>query len=182
MKDHETPDEADERDEGDEGGPVDVVTSRGRSAWLPLVAIIVLMPAISYAMMEYWMFPRLDVRLAAVVSGEDPRNRKADTSDGLMHSHTFDDIIVNVSGTLGTRYLKTSFTIHSQEADVTEIVQSRHSRILDAALGTLSTLRLQDLEQPGARNFVRNELIDSINSSIGRPIVQELYFLDFVVQ
>lgn len=182
MKRNQAPSGGEGRHESDENGPVDVVTSGGGKSWAPLVAILVLMPAISYAMMEYWMFPRLDDRIAAIVNGETPQRESGRKQTGMAHSHTFDDIIVNISGTLGTRYLKTSFTIHGDEPGMEETIRAMHSRILDAVLGTLASLRLQDLEQPGARNFVRSELIDSINSTAGRQFVQELYFVDFIVQ
>lgn len=182
MKRNQAANREDGREEGEENGPVDVVTNGGGKNWVPLAAILVLMPAVSYAMMEYWMFPRLDDRLAAIVNGEEPRRQISQEKSGMAHSHTFEDIIVNVSGTMGTRYLKTSFSIHGDEPEMEETIRLMHSPILDAALGTLATLRLQDLEQPGARNFVRSELIDAINTTVGRQIVQELYFLDFIVQ
>lgn len=187
MKRDNAPAGEDRREEGEAGSaPVDVVTTSGRSSWLPLLAVLILMPAVSYAMMEYLVFPRMEARLAAIVTGEPTTgggsSREGEGDDEKMYSHTFEDVIVNVSGTLGTRYLKTSFTIHSKEANLAAILESQRSRLLDSALATLSSLRLQDLEQPGARNFVRTELIDALNSSLGRPVVEELYFLDFIVQ
>jgi flagellar protein FliL len=164
--------------------PVDVVTTGGRGPWLPLLVVLVLMPALSFAMMEYLVFPRFEQRLEELIEGGRPVRRDRGNADGAaaLFTHTFEDVIVNVSGTLGTRYLKASFTVHSEEADLNDVIRVNRSRLLDAALASLSSLRLQDLEQPGARNFIRSELIDALNQAAGRAIIQELYFLDFVVQ
>jgi flagellar FliL protein len=96
-------------------------------------------------------------------------------------SYQFDNIVVNLSGTMGTRYLKTSFLITGKE-NLAELFEKRHPELLDATLNTLGSLTLADLEEVGSRNLIRARLIAAYNETIGVRVVEQIYFSEFVVQ
>lgn len=96
-------------------------------------------------------------------------------------SYQFDNIVVNLSGTMGTRYLKTSFLITGKE-NLAELFEKRHPELLDATLNTLGSLTLADLEEVGSRNLIRARLIAAYNEVIGVRVVEQIYFSEFVVQ
>jgi flagellar FliL protein len=104
--------------------------------------------------------------------------RSASESPG---SYQFDNIVVNLSGTMGTRYLKTSFLITGKE-NLAELFEKRHPELLDATLNTLGSLTLADLEEVGSRNLIRARLIAAYNEVIGVRVVEQIYFSEFVVQ
>jgi len=104
--------------------------------------------------------------------------RSASDSPG---SYQFDNIVVNLSGTMGTRYLKTSFLITGKE-NLAELFEKRHPELLDATLNTLGSLTLADLEEVGSRNLIRARLIAAYNEVIGVRVVEQIYFSEFVVQ
>ncbi|GEM_PF-147800 len=96
-------------------------------------------------------------------------------------SYQFDNIVVNLSGTMGTRYLKTAFLITGKE-NLRELFETRHPELLDATLNTLGSLTLADLEEVGSRNLIRARLIAAYNEVIGVRVVEQIYFSEFVVQ
>jgi len=96
-------------------------------------------------------------------------------------SYKFDNVVVNLSGTMGTRYLKTSFLITGKD-NLRELFEQRHPELLDATLNTLGSLTLADLEEVGSRNLIRARLIAAYNEVIGVRVVDQIYFSDFVVQ
>lgn len=96
-------------------------------------------------------------------------------------SYRFDNVVVNLSGTMGTRYLKASFLVTGRE-NLSEVFEEREPQLLDATLNTLSSLTLSDLEEVGSRNLIRARLIAAYNETIGIKIVDQIYFSEFVVQ
>lgn len=91
-------------------------------------------------------------------------------------------IIVNVSGTQGSRYLMTSFTLAGTHNDFKTIVEENKDQLLDLANTAMASKTINDLEKPGARNQLRAELISIFNNALGGGLVQEIYFTEFAVQ
>ena len=52
----------------------------------------------------------------------------------------------------------------------------------DVAMGILSAKSIQDLEKPDHRNMIRTELMSTINTTLGKPAVQEIYITEFAIQ
>jgi flagellar FliL protein len=46
----------------------------------------------------------------------------------------------------------------------------------------LSSLTLADLEEPGSKNVLREKLVAAYNQALGRRVVEQVYFSDFVIQ
>lgn len=97
------------------------------------------------------------------------------------NSYKFDSVVVNLAGTMGTRYLKASFLVLGKDV-LNESFEARKPELLDATLNTLSSLTLADLEEPGARNLIRARLVNAYNELLGARVVEQIYFSDFVVQ
>ena len=119
--------------------------------------------------------------------GKKPEAKKGEAKKGEHSasespgSYQFDNIVVNLSGTMGTRYLKTSFLITGKE-NLRELFEERQPQLLDATLNTLGSLTLADLEEVGSRNLIRARLIAAYNEVIGVRVVDQIYFSAFVVQ
>lgn len=176
----------------------------GLKAWLPVVLAVVAAPATCWAVAEYVLLPRLQQKLAAAQSGELPAatahaEKAADKGHGEKKkghggkeegeggtggdTYEFSNVVVNLSGTMGTRYLKTSFVITGVKPDTIKAAfEDNKARLTDVTLGVLSSLSLSDLEEPGAKNVLREKLVTAYNQALGSRIAEQVYFSDFVVQ
>ena len=95
--------------------------------------------------------------------------------------YKFENVVVNLAGTMGTRYLKTSFLVTGRE-NLRGLFEERQPQLLDATLNTLGSLTLADLEEVGSRNLIRARLIAAYNEVLGVRAVEQIYFSEFVVQ
>jgi flagellar protein FliL len=91
-------------------------------------------------------------------------------------------ILVNIAGSMGSRYLLASITLASDKEDFGETVLSNEAQLLDLGAGVLSSRTIGDLEKPGARNIIRAELLTVFNNALGVGTVQDLYLTEFAIQ
>jgi flagellar basal body-associated protein FliL len=164
---------------------------------------VILVPVMSYVTTEYVLVPKLKAAISGTASGHPEgttagENKKADGkkeggksgveekketgSNNYAHSMDFGDIIVNLAGVKGTRYLRTRFTLASGDEKLEVLIKGNQDQLRDLAIGVLSGQTIDSLEAPGARNAIRNELISQFNHALHGELVEQLYFSEFVVQ
>jgi flagellar protein FliL len=97
-------------------------------------------------------------------------------------TYEFQNVVVNLAGTMGTRYLKTSFLVTGADPTIKSIFDGAKPKLTDVTLNVLSSLTLADLEEPGAKNVIREKLVAAYNQSLGRKVADQVYFSDFVIQ
>ena len=166
----------------------------GIAAWLPLILSLVLAPVLTWAVASFVLIPQLQKKLTAVPASGEPSAAAAEggKSEGKggkegkeskdSASYEFQNVVVNLAGTMGTRYLKTSFLVTGAEPNIKSIFESNKPRLTDVTLNVLSSLSLTDLEEPGAKNVLREKLVTAYNQALGRKVADQVYFSDFVVQ
>jgi flagellar FliL protein len=181
---------------GAAAAPATPAASGGLKAWLPTIATLVLAPALTWAVGTFVLIPQLQKKLSAPPASE---HGTAEASSGGGHgghgggkegkdgaegspNYEFQNVVVNLAGTMGTRYLKTTFLVTGAEPDIKTVFESNKPRLTDVTLNVLSSLSLSDLEEPGAKNVLREKLVAAYNQAIGRKIAEQVYFSDFVVQ
>jgi flagellar FliL protein len=91
-------------------------------------------------------------------------------------------MLVNVSGTMGARYLLVSVSVAGTGSDFKQKMQDHDAQLRDMACSSLATKTLADLEKPGARNLIRTELITGFNNILGDSVVKDIYFTEFAIQ
>jgi flagellar FliL protein len=163
------------------------------SVWGPIIAMVVLMPAITYGMTQFLILPRIrgavnEQKANAGVThvksegkGEHGKGDKGGESGG-RYTYDFDNVVVNLAGAMGTRYLKASFTTYSENADLKKVIDENKKQLLDVAITVLGSRTLADLEQPGAKNVVRSDLMANFNQAVKSDLINQIYFSEFVVQ
>ena len=97
-------------------------------------------------------------------------------------TYEFTNVVVNLAGTMGTRYLKTSFIVTGLDANIKSTFEGQKAKLTDITLNVLGSLSLADLEEPGAKNVLREKLVLAYNQAIGKRVAEQVYFSDFVVQ
>src|SRR5262249_59680451 len=105
--------------------------AKAPSAWPPIIAVLILMPVISVAVTQFVLIPRIKAAVSqqggaskaetpAPEHKEKPKDKKSEGKP--PPTYEFSNIVVNLSGSGGTRYLKTSFTITGSKADLAQIL------------------------------------------------------------
>jgi flagellar FliL protein len=175
--------------------------------WLPVILAVIAAPAASFAVAQFVLLPKLQAKLAAPAEAgaaeahgapaekahakkekkeekkKEGHGGKEEGGGGGGDTYEFTNVVVNLSGTMGTRYLKTSFVVTGAEPDtIKEAFEENKARLQDVTLGVLSSLSLADLEEPGAKNVLREKLVSAYNQALGHRIAEQVYFSDFVVQ
>ncbi len=163
----------------------------GLKAWLPTLAALVLAPALTWAVAQFVLIPSLQQKLAATPvaapSGESTGSAHGEhgkaAKDGKDAGYEFQNMVVNLAGTMGTRYLKTTFLVTgAPDVNIKSVFESNKPRLTDVTLNVLSSLSLADLEEPGAKNVLREKLVAAYNQALGKKVAEQVYFSDFVVQ
>jgi flagellar FliL protein len=162
----------------------------GASAWLPTIATVVLAPALTWAVGQFVLIPQLQKKLGSPIaaeasveksSGSHSAEGKAGGKEGAP-TFEFQNVVVNLAGTMGTRYLKTTFMVTGADANIRTLFETNKARLTDVTLNVLSSLSLADLEEPGAKNVLREKLVAAYNQALGHKVAEQVYFSDFVVQ
>lgn len=158
-----------------------------------IVAAMVLSPLLTWVAMEFVLVPRLQKKLSAPATEEAAEAEPKAGGHGGKEAggkvvqadnvYDFTNVVVNLSGTMGTRYLKTSFMVTGvKDVDVRKAFEAARGRVTDVTLNVLSSLTLADIEEPGSKNVIREKLVMAYNQAIGKKVAEQVYFLDFVVQ
>lgn len=177
--------------------------AKAPNVWAPVIAMLVLMPGITYGVAQFVILPKVravvqEQKTEDAAAGKEAHggaeakggHGKAEAKGGHgkggeaggQGTYDFESLVVNLSGTMGTRYLKASFTVYSNNADLKEVVDKNKKQLLDVASTVLGSRTLADLEQPGAKNVVRNDLMANINQALKSDLVTQIFFSEFVVQ
>lgn len=175
--------------------------SGGIKAMLPLILNVVLMPVMAYVMTVFVLLPKINSggvtahakteasESAGGEHGEEAKEEHGSSSSGKhgggggkVSVPLSNKVLVNVSGTAGTRYLLASLTLVGGSAELKEAVDKSDAQLRDVASSVLATKTIADLDKPGSRNLIRTELISAFNGVLGDGRVKEIYFTEFAIQ
>ena len=168
--------------------------AKAPSPWMPVIAMLVLMPAISFAATQFLILPRMRSVLAEQKphgaagkegehhGGKEGKEGKSGEHEGGKFACDFENVVVNLSGSLGTKYLKSSFTFNSSNPNLKKLIEENKKQLLDVAISVLSSRSLADLEAAGAKNLVRNDLMAHFNEALHSELIEQIFFTEFVIQ
>jgi flagellar FliL protein len=174
----------------------------GSPSMLPLILVLLIIPLATMAITQFVVIPQLQAVMGAGAhaaegsadagSGAKEKDSGADAGDddkkreaklgGMGDSYAFEGLVANLSGTMGTRFIKVSFEVRGEGSDVDQALRLNKSVVLDAIITTLSSESIQSLEVPGGRNRLRLSLIEGINQSLNEDLIDQLYFTEFMIQ
>lgn len=169
---------------------------------LPALLPVVLAPALTWAVAQFMLLPKITAALNAdphaekadaPAKGEEKAKEKGHGAPKGGHGakgeagaeaatgYRFENVVVNLAGTMGTRYLKTSFLVTGAE-DIVAQFDGAKPQLGDVTLGVLSSLTLADLEEAGSKNLLRERLLAAYNQALGGKVAENLFFSEFVIQ
>jgi flagellar FliL protein len=160
-----------------------------RSPWFPLAITVLAMPALAFATTRFVLLPEMTRALthsASTPQEPDKASKDSKAEGGAVLKSKFtvplSKILVNVAGTMGTRYLMTSITLVSADPDLKSKIEENRDQLMDLATSALCTKTISDLEKPGARNVIRSELVTIFNNALGSPLISEIYITEMAIQ
>ena len=155
----------------------------GFKVWLPLVITILFMPVLAYGMTVFVLLPRIQTGLGiAAPSVEFAAKVKAGNPGGKKFTVAINKLLVNVAGTMGSRYLLFSISAVSTDPNFQQKMTENDAALKDMAQSALAVKTLADLEKPDERNLIRTQLLNGMNNILGNNEVQELYLTEFGIQ
>lgn len=150
---------------------------------MPVLAVVILVPALVYGVMEFAILPKLKAAAGTAKHSDDHEAKTPKTVSALgEHTAEFGGLVVNLSGTGSSRYLRANFKVASADAKITDIMKENDSPLRDAAITILSSQAPSTLDNPGGREAVRKQLIAKFNSLLGAEVIDQIYFSEFVIQ
>jgi flagellar FliL protein len=173
------------------------------AALVPVIAVIVLAPVLSFAIGQFVLIPQLKKQIASMPAAEEGahdeaaaeahaepakesgghgKKGEAAAPSGPGNTYEMTNVVVNLAGTMGTRYLKVDFMVTGSDKNLRSTFESKKAQVVDITLNVLSSLSLADLEEAGAKNLIREKLILSYNQAFGKRVAEQIYFSGFVVQ
>ncbi|HEX2101128.1 MAG TPA: flagellar basal body-associated FliL family protein [Candidatus Synoicihabitans sp.] len=171
------------------------VAKGGLKAWIPTIVALVVAPSACWAVATFVLVPQLRQSLqadlgveaapavaTAPAKAEGGHGKGKGTEAAASNAYKFENVVVNLAGTMGTRYLKTTFLVTGSQPDLIARFEAVRPQLLDITIAVLSSLTLHDLEEPGAKNVIREKLVNSYNQALGQRVAEQVYFSDFVVQ
>jgi len=190
---------AGENEEIEKAEEAPAANAKAGNPWMAVVAVILLVPGISFALTQYVLIPRITASMneshEKVAGAEEGKSKGEKGEKGGksekggekgqgkgMFSYEFPAIVVNLAGTMGTRYIKVNFTVFSTNSDLQQVMTENKAQLMDVALGVLSSRTMADLEMAGAKNVIRNDLSANFNQALNSEVVNQIYFSEFVVQ
>jgi flagellar FliL protein len=94
----------------------------------------------------------------------------------------FENLTVNIAGTQGTRYLKVTFNVVGKNDAANKKIDAKYAELVDTTLTILASLSMPELDEPSSKAVVRGRLVAAFNDLLKAPLVEQVFFSDFVVQ
>jgi len=95
---------------------------------------------------------------------------------------TLSPIVVNLRDTGGSRYLKVSIGMETNNDDVVKEIKDISIQLSDFLNERLSNVRIQEIDNLAGRNKLKRELMQGTNELLEKGAVTQLYFSEFVIQ
>ena len=186
-------------------------SAAGKSAggMLPTIIAVVLAPVLSWVVVNFVLIPKLtqDIKseLTTIMAQASKRDgtevgagHEADAGAGAgAHAAPkgeaggkekpevrpkFENLTVNIAGTQGTRYLKVTFNVVGKNDAANKKIDAKYAELVDATLTILSSVSMPELNEPSGKVVVRGRLVAAFNDLLKAPLVEQVFFSDFVVQ
>ena len=187
------------KEESDALASTPLVPKKSGNPLMPIIAVVVLVPALCYAVMDFVIIPKIKSSLGAPAAPESHgSSEKKKTSGGhggekKSEGHgaveapgegiaPFGTIIVNLTGSNNSRFLKATFDVKSEDPQIVDIIKENRPALVDAANTILSSQAINAQDISSGREMIRKSIISQFNRLLGGEVIDQIYFSEFVVQ
>jgi flagellar FliL protein len=96
--------------------------------------------------------------------------------------YSMEPIVVNLFDPTGKRYLQIRLAFELKDKKMEEEIKINDPKIRDVIISTLSTKTPEDVLQPEAKDLIKNELLQKINSALGEEAISNIYITQYIVE
>ena len=104
--------------------------------------------------------------------------RKHDPEIGV----DLDVFVVNLAGQTPARYLRTTLSVGVKSEKEREELKELSGPIRNAVIMYLTERKVEELLEPEGKRKLRGDLVKQINAAVGKKIVSNVYFKEFLIQ
>lgn len=99
-----------------------------------------------------------------------------------MVIYSMEPVVVNLFDPTGKRYLQVSFSFELRDKKLEEEIKNNEPKIRDIIISILSTKTPEDVLQPEAKDLIKAELLQKINSAMGEEVISNIYITQYIVE
>jgi len=110
------------------------------------------------------------------------REKEARGSEGKGEMFMVEELLVNPTGTSGTRYLSASLGLEVPTHEVAVRLEEKKLQVRDLLISILSSRTVEQLTTASERERMRLEILDRMNRMIDPDRILAVYFVDYVLQ
>jgi flagellar FliL protein len=90
--------------------------------------------------------------------------------------------VVNLAGQTPARYLRTTLSLGLKSEKEKEYIKELSGPIRNAVIMYLTERKVEELLDPEGKTKLRSDLLKQINGAIGKKMVSNVYFKEFLIQ
>jgi len=90
--------------------------------------------------------------------------------------------VVNLSDTEISRYLKMTMEVELKNEEAAEKLEHTTTQVRDSMMLLLSSKTYADIKPVSGKIQLKDEIVKRINEILGKPLVVQVYFTEFLVQ
>jgi flagellar FliL protein len=122
-----------------------------------------------------------------MAAGDEQPAEEAEATPEEPETHlvSLDSFIVNLANPKGDRFVKTTMRIITSDPDLPKAMTTDNvlqARVRDRIISVLTAKTFQDIASPIGKEALRREIAREIDDVLPNPAVQEVLFVEFVVQ
>ncbi|HTR79917.1 MAG TPA: flagellar basal body-associated FliL family protein [Gemmatimonadaceae bacterium] len=114
------------------------------------------------------------------VAHKAPATHAAATAVPVVHEIA--NLVLNPSGTGGTRFLMVTATFQVKDADANQLLVDHEAEVRDRILSLLGKKTVDQLADIEQRDEIKREVMDSVATMFPKGSLVNLYFPQFVIQ
>jgi len=159
---------------------------KGLPSYLIYAGISIVMIAAGYFGGTTFMGKAKDAGEVSVSADEGHSDKDKDKGEKAEKTPTeminIDDIIVNPSGTGGTRFLAASIGFEVSNPEAPKLFEERMPMIRDALISILGSKTIEQLSDPKEKEITRYQIKKRVEHLLKTDDLKAVYFTDFVLQ
>uniref|UniRef100_A0A7V5XIA5 Flagellar protein FliL n=1 Tax=Thermodesulfobacterium geofontis TaxID=1295609 RepID=A0A7V5XIA5_9BACT len=120
------------------------------------------------------------IAVLSTFKGSKEKEKEKSPKETVIYS--MEPIVVNLFDPTGKRYLQVRLAFELKDKKVEEEIKINDPKIRDIIISTLSTKTPEDVLQPEAKDLIKAELLQKINSALGEEALLNIYITQYIVE